>query len=40
VLAFRALLICLPPAVLPKLALDLDSLLRGKVRARPAPVGR
>jgi hypothetical protein len=38
VLAFRALLISLPPAVLPKLALDLDSLLRGKVRARPVPV--
>jgi len=40
VLAFRALLICLPPAVLPKLAVDLDSLLRGKVRARPVPVRR
>ena len=39
VLAFRALLTSLPPAVLPKLALDLDSLLRGRVRARPVPAG-
>jgi hypothetical protein len=39
-LAFRALLSSLPPAALPKLALDLDSLLRGKVRARPVAVER
>ena len=38
VLAFQALLPCLPPNVLPKMAADLDSLLRGKVRARPVPV--
>ena len=37
VLAFRALLASLPPTVLPEMALDLESLLRGKVRARPAP---
>ena len=37
VLAFRALLASLPSTALPGLALDLDSLLRGKVRARPAP---
>lgn len=37
VLAFRALLASLPSTVLPGLALDLESLLRGKVRARPAP---
>jgi len=36
-LAFRALLTSLPSTVLPRLALDLESLLRGKVRARPAP---
>jgi hypothetical protein len=40
VLAFQALLICLPPDVLPKLSADLESLLRGKVRARPLPVRR
>jgi len=40
VLAFQALLICLPPDVLPRLSADLDSLLRGKVRARPVPVRR
>jgi hypothetical protein len=38
VLAFRALLTSLPSTVLPALALDLESLLRGKVRARPAPI--
>jgi len=37
VLAFRALLTSLPPAALPQLAHDLESLLRGRVRARPAP---
>jgi len=37
VLAFRALLASLPPTVLLGLARDLESLLRGKVRARPAP---
>jgi len=37
VLAFRALLASLPSTVLPGMALDLESLLRGKVRARPAP---
>ena len=37
VLAFRALLASLPSTALPGLALDLESLLRGKVRARPAP---
>jgi len=40
VLAFRALLASLSPAALPKLAYDLDSLLRGKVRARPVPIAR
>ena len=40
VLAFRALLSCLPPDVLPQLATDLDSLLRGRVRARPVRVSR
>jgi len=40
VLAFRALLASLPPSALPQLALDLDSLLRGRVRARPTPVAR
>lgn len=40
VLAFRALLASLPPSALPRLALDLDSLLRGRVRAHPAPVSR
>ena len=38
VLAFRALLTSLPSTVLPRLALDLESVLRGKVRARPVPV--
>ena len=38
VLAFQALLTCLPPDVLPKLSADLESLLRGKVRARPVPM--
>ena len=40
VLAFRALLASLPASDLPKLAEDLESLLRGKVRARPVPVAR
>jgi hypothetical protein len=40
VLAFRALLACLPPSVLPKLSLDLNALLRGRVRARPLPIER
>jgi hypothetical protein len=40
VLAFRALVACLPPSVLPKLALDLNALLRGRVRTRTLPVGR
>jgi len=31
------LLASLPSTALPGLALDLESLLRGKVRARPAP---
>jgi hypothetical protein len=38
VLAFQALLTCLSPDALPKLSFDLDSLLRGKVRARPVRV--
>ena len=37
VLAFQALLICLHPNALPKLSFELESLLRGKVRARPLP---
>jgi hypothetical protein len=36
-LAFRALLASLPSTALPGMAIDLESLLRGKVRARPAP---
>jgi hypothetical protein len=40
VLAFRALLACLPPSVLPKLSLDLNALLRGRVRTRSRPVER
>jgi hypothetical protein len=40
VLAFRALLACLPPSVLPKLSLDLNALLRGRVRTRSLPVQR
>jgi len=40
VLAFRALLASLPPSALPKLALDLNALLRGRVRARSLPVER
>jgi hypothetical protein len=40
VLAFRALLASLPPSALPKLAVDLDALLRGRVRARSLPVER
>jgi hypothetical protein len=40
VLAFRALLASLPPSTLPKLALDLNALLRGRVRARSLPVER
>ena len=40
VLAFRALLASLPPSDLPKLALDLEALLRSKVRVRPVRVSR
>jgi hypothetical protein len=39
-LAFRALLSCLPPAVLPKFSLDLNALMRGRVRTRPVAVER
>ena len=40
VLAFRALLVSLPPSALPKMAVDLDALLRGRVRAHAHPVER
>jgi hypothetical protein len=40
VLAFHALLACLPPSVLAKLSLELNALLRGRVRTRPLPIGR
>jgi hypothetical protein len=40
VLAFRALLASLPPSALPKLTLDLNALLRARVRARSLPVER
>jgi len=40
VLAFRALLASLPPSALPRLAVDLNALLRGRVRARSLPVER
>jgi hypothetical protein len=40
VLAFRALLACLPPSVLSKLSLDLNVLLRGTVRTRSRPTQR
>jgi hypothetical protein len=39
-LAFRAFLACLPLSVLPKFSLDLNALLRGRVRTRPVPVER
>jgi hypothetical protein len=37
-LAFRALLACLPLSVLPKLSLELNALLHGRVRTRSLPV--
>jgi hypothetical protein len=40
VLAFRALLACLPPSALPRLSFDLNALLRGRVRTRSLPVQR
>jgi hypothetical protein len=40
VLALRALLACLPTSVLPKLSLDLNALLRARVRTRALPVER
>jgi hypothetical protein len=40
VLALRALLACLPPSALPKLSLDLNALLRGRVRTRSLPIER
>jgi len=39
-LAFRALLACLPLSVLPKFSLELNALLRGRVRTRSLPVER
>lgn len=39
-LAFRALLACLPLSVLPKFSLELNALLRGRVRTRSLPVQR
>jgi hypothetical protein len=39
-LAFRALLVCLPLSVLPKFSLELNALLRGRVRTRSLPVQR
>jgi len=39
-LAFRALLSCLPPAVLPKFSLDLNALMHGRVRTRSVAVER
>jgi len=38
VLAFRALLTCLPLSDLPRFSFDLNALLRGRVRTRPLPV--
>jgi hypothetical protein len=38
VLAFHALLACLPRSVLPKLSLELNALLHGRVRTRSLPV--
>jgi hypothetical protein len=40
VLALRALLACLPLSVLPKFSLELNALLRGRVRTRSLPVER
>jgi hypothetical protein len=40
VLAFRALLACLPSSALPRLSFDLSALLRGRVRARSVPSQR
>jgi hypothetical protein len=40
VLALRGLLACLPLSILPKLSLDLNGLLRGRVRTRSLPVER
>jgi hypothetical protein len=40
VLAFRALLACLPSSALPRLSFDLNALLRGRVRARSLPIQR
>ena len=40
VLAFRALLACLPLAMLPKFSLELNALLRARVRTRSRPVER
>jgi hypothetical protein len=40
VLAFRALLACLPLSDLPRFSFDLNTLLRGRVRTRPLPVER
>jgi hypothetical protein len=37
-LAFRALLACIPLSVLPKFSLDLNALLHGRVRTRSVPV--
>jgi len=39
-LAFRALLACLPLSALPKFSLELNALLRGRVRTRAVPVER
>ena len=39
-LAFRALLVCLPLSVLPKFSLELNALLRGRVSTRSLPVQR
>jgi hypothetical protein len=39
-LAFRALLACLPLSILPKFSLDLNALLHGRVRTHSLPVGR
>ncbi len=40
VLAFRALLACLPLSDLPRFSFDLNTLLRGRVRTRSLPVER
>jgi hypothetical protein len=40
VLAFRALLACLPLSDLPRFSFDLNALLRGRVRPRSLPVDR